>query len=242
MHNSDKKFIFFIVFLVFGIVLAVQFRSTLYDKREKSEAVLNIEKLNAQYEEELKISKILSTMIDEVQTSNENLLIDYIDSIRDVDLKREWELARLMAGLTNVKGPGIIIKLDDAERGKKAESSDLLLVHDQDIKIILNELKKAGAQAISIKGERITAISEQVCAGPTVIINKNRHSVPYIIEAIGDPDALYGALAENEHIQLMIRDNVKVDIKKSKEVMIPKYRNKPENHITGLEVLKDEVK
>lgn len=242
MHSSDKKFIFFVSFLLLGILLAVQFRSTLIQKKEKSETTLNFDKLKGQYEEELYMSTVLNEKVNELLKSNENLIVDYIDDKRDENLKKEWELTRLAAGLTDVKGPGISIKIDDADRRTKGESSDSLLVHDQDIKVMLNELKKAGAQAISINGERITAISEQVCAGPTILINKNRHSVPYIIEAIGDPDTLYSGLAESEHLQLMIRDNIKVNIEKSKEIFIPRFRNKLEIHISGLEVLKDEVK
>ena len=64
------------------------------------------------------------------------------------------------------------------------------IIHDYDIRTILNELKTAGAQAIAINGERVVPMSEQICVGPTIIINDNRYPVPYIIEAIGEPDGL----------------------------------------------------
>ncbi|HHW49688.1 MAG TPA: DUF881 domain-containing protein [Clostridiaceae bacterium] len=240
MQSSDKRFIFFVVFLILGIVLAVQFRSTLYAKRIKSQSELDLEELAAQIEEETKTSNMLKAQIDEVMTYNEILIKEYLADQNDDKLSIEWEKMRLLAGFTDVKGPGVIIKLDDATPGKTDIAASSLLVHDQDIKIILNELKAAGAQAISINGERITAVSEQVCAGPTILINKNRHSVPYEICAIGDPDALYDALANSEHVQFMIRDNIKVEIKKSKEVIVPRFSGKPENYLTGLEVLKDE--
>jgi len=240
MQRSDKKFIFFVVFLILGIVLAVQFRSTLYAKRIKSQSELDLEELIAQIEEETKTSNMLKAQIDEVKTYNDILIKEYLADQNDNKFRAEWERIRLLAGLTDVKGPGIVIKLDDATPGKTEVALNALLVHDQDIKVILNELKSAGAQAISINGERITAVSEQVCAGPTILINKNRHSVPYEICAIGDPDVLYDALVNSEHLQFMIRDNIKVEIKKSKEVIVPRFSGRPEIYLTGLEVLKDE--
>ena len=240
MQSSGKKFIIFIVFLILGVVLALQFRSTLYAKKIKSQSELNLEELRAQIEEETNTSNILKAQIDEIMTYNEILIEEYLADQSNDKLSIEWERNRLLAGLTDVKGPGIVIVLDDAPPGKVDFVSDTLLVHDQDIKIILNELKAAGAQAISINGERVTAVSEQVCVGPTILINKNRHSVPYEISAIGNPDVLYDALVNSEHVQLMIRDNINVEIKKSKEVIVPKFSGKVENYITGLEVLKDE--
>jgi len=240
MQSSGKKFIIFIVFLILGVVLALQFRSTLYAKKIKSQSELNLEELRAQIEEETNTSNILKAQIDEIMTYNEILIEEYLADQSNDKLSIEWERNRLLAGLTDVKGPGIVIVLDDATPGKVDFVSDTLLVHDQDIKVILNELKAAGAQAISINGERITAVSEQVCVGPSILINKDRHSAPYEINAIGDPDVLYNAIVNSEHVQLMIRDNIKVEIKKTKEVIVPKFSGKVENYITGLEVLKDE--
>lgn len=240
MH--EKRFIFFVSFLLLGIILAVQFRSTFAANKTKNEAALNYDKLKAQYEEELNMSNVLNEEVNDLMRSNENLIVDYIVDKRDENLKNEWEMTRLIAGLTDVKGNGVIIKIDDADRDNYQGSSDSLLVHEQDVQSILNELKKAGAQAISINGERITAISEQVCAGPTILVNRNRYSVPYVIEAIGNPDNLYNSLVESEYLHLMIRDKIKVDFKKSNDILIPKFRNRLENHISGLEVLKNEVK
>ena len=74
------------------------------------------------------------------------------------------EQYKFYAGLTTVSGPGIDIGLDDAQ--KKYESMSTFIVHDIYINEIINILRIAGAQAISVNGERIVAMSETLCLGP----------------------------------------------------------------------------
>jgi len=238
MHQKDKKFIFFIVFMFLGIVMAIQFRSTLSANSLKSASAIQIEKLKAWINEETAANGKLKAQIEENMVQKEQYLKALIEEKNDYSLKREWEEVRLKAGFTDVKGPGIELKLDDAD-ARQGEDTQLLIIHDQDIRIILNDLKKAGAQAISINGERISATSEQVCAGPTILINRNRYPVPYIINAIGDPDLLYDTLSKSERIAVMIEDKIRVDLKKSKEVIVPKFSNidRLNSLISGLEVV-----
>lgn len=101
-------------------------------------------------------------------------------------------------------------------------------------------MKKAGAQAISIKGERVVSTSEVVCAGPTILINGNRYAVPYEICAIGDPDLLYDSLMRSERVALMIEDKIRVEIKKSKDIWVPRFSNidNIDKYISGLEAVK----
>jgi uncharacterized protein YlxW (UPF0749 family) len=240
MRDKDKRIVFFTIFLILGIMLAVQFRSTLYQNRQKSASVLNIEYLRDRISEETRIRDELKTRIEENAVKRDEYLKALLENKDNLGLKREWEIIRLKAGLTDVKGPGIILRLDDADARQGVDPS-LLIIHDQDIRIILNELKKAGAQAISINGERIVATSELICAGPTILINKNRYPVPYIINAIGDPDLLYDSLARSERLAVMIEDKIRVEIKKSKEVAVPKFSNLDnlENLISGLVVIKE---
>jgi len=244
MDKMEKKFIFFIIFMVLGILLAVQFRSTLYANRQRSALELNIERLEARINEAKTIEAELKAQLEENTLKKENYLKAFIEDKDDDKLRREWEAVRLIAGLTDVKGPGIVIKLDDAPARLDGVDPSQLIIHEQDIRIILNDLKKAGAQAISINGERIVAISEQVCAGPTILVNRNRYPVPYIINAIGDPDLLYESLSRSERIALMIEDRIRVEIKKSKEVIVPGFSHSDnlDDFISHLEVVNYENK
>ncbi|MCR4435587.1 MAG: DUF881 domain-containing protein [Clostridiales bacterium] len=241
MRLSDRKFIFLVIFFLLGIAFTLQVRSTIDANRQKTATSLNIEKLKAQLSEEEKSRAYLEKLIDENEKKKEAYLKANVENKNDEqlkELKRELDSIKLMGGLTDVKGPGVIISLDDAAIKSTDTQIDYndYLIHDIDVVRILNNLKGAGAQAIAVNGERIIATSEQVCAGPTIRINKSRYAVPYEIKAIGDPDLLYESLNKSEAVALMLEFKIKVEITKSKEIFIPKYNKNLDSLISALEV------
>ena len=239
MMQKNNRYTFMAVFIILGIILGVQFRSTLAANRQKSSLTMRIEQLMVQINEQIELENKLKAEIEENTVQREGYLKNLVGQGNGHNLLDEWEYVKLKTGLSDVTGPGVVIKLDDAVARKGADPR-MLIIHDRDIREILNELKKAGAQAISINGERIVAMSEQVCAGPTILINRNRYPVPYVINAIGDPDLLYDSLIRSERIALMIDDKIQIDIKKSKDVLVPKFSNidKLDKLISGMEAAK----
>lgn len=109
--------------------------------------------------------------------------------------------ADLLAGLTPVQGPGLIVTLRDSKmRIAGAPPSALpvpgapTLIHDTDINQAVNELKAAGAEAIAVNDQRLAGMSPIRSAGPTVYVNNNPQTPPFVIRAIGDARALQAAL------------------------------------------------
>jgi len=239
MRQSGRGYIFLVIFLILGIALAVQFKSTLYAKKQSASSALDADKLMKQLTALQKETDDLRDAIDENLVLREDLIKAYMEQEDNYQLAGDWDRVKLFAGLSDVKGPGISIKLDDAPARQPDTPISWLIIHDQDIKIILNELKKAGAQAIAINGERVEPMSEQVCAGPTILINGNRYSVPYVIDAVGDPDVLYVSVSKCERLGEMIEFKIRVDITKSKEIAIPKFSGTDnlDSLISGLEVV-----
>lgn len=237
--RKGSNFIIFLVYILLGIIIALQYRSTLYTKNENIESLLSAEKLIAQLDQEKKIEEELKLQAEEYNRRKEEYLMSYIQINDDVRLKALWEeLNELkhLSGLTDVQGPGLIIKLEDAPE-KKSDRPDRHIIHDGDIRVLLNELKKAGAQAISINGERIIATSEQVCAGPTIRVNMERYSAPYIISVIGPAEQLYESVINCERVVLMQKQGIQITINKSGKVVIPKYGKDPDRAITMLKVV-----
>lgn len=113
----------------------------------------------------------------------------------------EKELKRLNAtiGTTDVTGPGIEITIADNSKVTSDSISVLdnisnYLIHDTDLLVLVNELKNAGAEAISINDERITNITSITCDGNVVLVNERKISSPFTIKAIGSQEALLGAI------------------------------------------------
>jgi uncharacterized protein YlxW (UPF0749 family) len=139
--------------------------------------------------------------------------------------------ARTLAGMTEVIGPGIEIVLDDSA-GEITDGSDpnMLLVHDEDILTVVSELKAAGAEAIAINGQRLVFNSEIRCGGPTINVNSVRYAPPYIIKAIGNPDALFGYIngPESGYLDLLEYYGLEVQVIQKEEIVIPPYRREPD--------------
>ncbi|MDD5603594.1 MAG: DUF881 domain-containing protein [Eubacteriales bacterium] len=151
------------------------------------------------------------------------------------ELRKELYNVKLAAGFTEAEGPGITVKLDDADY-RKGISPGFLVIHDSDVTAVLNELNNAGAQALSVNSERIIAISGIICTGPTIRINRSRYAVPYVIHAIGEPEKLHYLLDRSRIVSLLRKYGITVEINKEKELRMPSYRYGISSLVTGLEV------
>jgi division initiation protein len=131
---------------------------------------------------------------------------------------------KMQAGYQKVKGKGVIIELMDSEdEVGDGENPNNLLIHDQDILILLNDLKVAGAEALSVNGQRIVAESEVKCSGATITINGTTYGQPFIVKAIGDPKQLEAAVLSPDSygdiLQKLYHIKVKTEIKDSVEIV-----------------------
>ena len=129
-----------------------------------------------------------------------------------------------ITGLTEVTGAGVIVPLTDS---KKDISSSLnpsdLIVHDLDVLSVINELKNAGAEAISINDQRLTPNSGIVCGGNIIDINGEKVGAPFIIKAIGLPEQLAALNRPGGYLAKLKEYSIGVELKKSNKITIPKY-------------------
>lgn len=91
------------------------------------------------------------------------------------------------AGLSAVTGPGLVITLDDSTLDVAPSGGNVndLVIHSQDVQAVVNALWRAGAEAISINGQRLVSTSAVLCVGNTLLLNGTVHSPPYVISAVG---------------------------------------------------------
>ncbi len=104
---------------------------------------------------------------------------------------------RALAGLTPVTGPGLVVTLQDSPKPPKEARPDVIsscLVHDRDVRDVVNELWAAGAKAISVNGQRMVATSSIRCVGPVLLVNTTQIGTPVVIKAVGEPEAMKDGL------------------------------------------------
>ena len=125
-----------------------------------------------------------------------------------------------MLGKTDVRGEGIYITLEEGEEFESKIKADELM-------IIVNYLKDAGAEAIEINGERIVSSTFIVDIGTNssyIKINGKRVSSLYEISAIGDADYLKSSLVgKGGYAQKLTNLGQQISIETARRVTISKY-------------------
>ncbi|WP_107473423.1 DUF881 domain-containing protein [Streptomyces sp. NRRL S-813] len=135
------------------------------------------------------------------------------------------DLVGILAGATEVHGRGVKLVVDDAKEaatgggGNPRETSgfsDTGRVRDRDMQRVVNGLWQSGAEAVSVNGQRLTALSAIRAAGDAILVDNRPLVPPYTVLAVGDgqrlstrfqdsPDGLYlHALQDNYGIRTSI--------------------------------------
>lgn len=153
--------------------------------------------------------------LEKAQVELENMRQDATENDESSkNMEQELKEANILLGNTEVTGNGIVINLED---GKD-------LIHQQDLVMIVNELKNAGAKAIAINNQRMIHTSFISCDGNVILVNGNKIGTPFTIQAIGNQEMLYGALTRNGgYIEMLKGDGVKAEVQKEENLVLPKY-------------------
>jgi uncharacterized protein YlxW (UPF0749 family) len=228
MKSWKKQLAVGIVYVVLGLVLALQFRSVQYDYLEGAasaqkaqELVGKVKKMREEKEQLLNEVNILESKIKSIEEaeSKDNVLVRNISA--------ELNKYKMISGLNSVKGPGVVITIDDPPKDPELPSDISVIMYNYDLLLsLINRLNEAGAEAISINDQRIISRTEITLAGSNVNINSVPTAPPFTIKAIGNADTLESALNVRFGIIDQMKSeryNLQVTVKKQNEVMIPRY-------------------
>jgi uncharacterized protein YlxW (UPF0749 family) len=145
------------------------------------------------------------------------------------DSTRSMTGQKMAAGLVAVQGPGVVAVFDDSTAKSIPENEDPAnyILHEYDLRDMVNSLWIAGAEAVSINGERVVSNTSLYCVGTTILVNTTRLSPPYEIRAVGDPEALSAALRtspqmEKFNLRAQIYD-LPTRVDTSKSVQVPAF-------------------
>ena len=154
--------------------------------------------------------------------------------------QEELKKDNAILGLNDVTGEGIIVTLDD---NKNASVSSVTagddisnyLVHEIDLLKIVNELKNAGAIAISINDQRIIPTTSINCAGNITRVNGEIVGTPFVIKAVGGsfdtlerPGGYIDWLREDYGIDITVKKQSNVTVEKYNGVINFKYAQEAE--------------
>lgn len=221
-----------LVSLVLGVILAVQFRMT--RDVQHNEAIQRTKELADQVEQLKKEHAILQEQLSRMRGQLEDLSTGSLAP----QIKEELNQAVIFAGLSELTGSGVEVTLRDGSISSKlTDNPNLILVHDEDLLKVVNELKAAGAEAIAINGQRLIAVTDISCNGPTIRVNKKALAPPFVITAIGNPETMDSALRMRggvaDYLQFF---GIQVSVKRIEQLTIPAYSGSIKSeYITGAE-------
>ncbi|MGW3630896.1 DUF881 domain-containing protein [Streptomyces sp. NPDC005122] len=159
------------------------------------------------------VAKERQELIDRIQreTSSADKLEGSVDTLRDDVSARQREalkkqgggdqadLVGILSGAVAVHGPGVKLVVNDAKEatqggdGDPRETngfSDTGRVRDRDMQRVVNGLWESGAEAVSINGQRLTALSAIRAAGDAILVDNKPLVPPYTVLAVGDGERL----------------------------------------------------
>jgi len=150
---------------------------------------------------------LISIFIKSFDPDNVYMTLDQIGKIEsEIDIKKE-KINLLDKKLNRYKED--LKKYEDSKRSKQIKD---VIIHDIDILRLLNDLRKSGATAISINGERVLGKTQIKCSGSTITVNDTTYGQPFVIRAIGDIDSLNAAVLSPESYTYSLKEVYGINI------------------------------
>jgi uncharacterized protein YlxW (UPF0749 family) len=136
----------------------------------------------------------------------------------------ELEKDRKLIGLTETKGSGLAIKIDDS---KNVLTSSDSIAHAADLRDLVNFLWGMGAQAIEINNERIVFPTSIDCIVNTVMINLTKTTSPFTVKVIGNGQKIKEQLEIESNLSNLhkrVKDEGLIfEIKEEQDITIAPY-------------------
>ncbi|MEP6693371.1 MAG: DUF881 domain-containing protein [Chloroflexota bacterium] len=174
--------------VLFGLLVSIQWR-TQSDRNELTirynTPLLDAAKTLQNEQAALKLQLAdLRAQLDKIQTSAST------QTGASKELQAAIDRLKLVAGLTERAGDGVIITLDDARGASAAKDVEKSICHNTDLTDIVNQAWRGGAESIAVNDERIVGSSSIYCVGSTIMVNGTLMSPPFAVAVIGPQNEL----------------------------------------------------
>ncbi len=217
-----------IIALLLVASMFIQFRTVDESKEidlegmREDELKTQIASYKSKYEETMEQYELNKNKIDEYTTAMNE------DKETTAILDEELQRAKNLMGLTDVTGEGVILTLTDTEDALYTYTADDLIQ-------LINELKYAGAEAISINDNRIINLTDIATLTNNLIVMNGgnvRLSSPYVIKAIGDKTYLLSTLSvkNSGYIDQMKANGMKIEVEQKNNIEIKAYNGEIETN------------
>ncbi|MDT0166205.1 DUF881 domain-containing protein [Actinotalea sp. AC32] len=157
--------------------------------------------------------------------------------VSDPGLVAELERFELASGAVPVRGDGVVVELDDPEVRDDRQLDPEERVQDLDVQLVVNGLWAAGAEAVAVNDQRLTALSAIRGAGEAILVDLTPLSPPYRVEAVGDPRALQTGFARSSaaaHLSVLASEyGITSTVRAAQDLELPGAGSRVLRHATA---------
>lgn len=232
MKFNEANIFVFIAAVIIGVLISLNIHFGATNTR----VVLNSKQYQDAYKNKNKLAVELSNL-KEMYYKNTSKLNDYKytndeTSTIVTNISQELEMNNALLGYSKVSGEGIKLTImDSSNQFSQTEGNSISskILHNTDMIQVVNELKIAGAEAISINGQRVLTNSAVYCFWAFLDINKKPEASPFIVRAVGNKELLNKYVtSSNSYIKTLINRGISVQIEESSNLEIPNYTKRIE--------------
>lgn len=218
MRSRTAQLSLTLVCIIFGALLMIQFRTQgKIAKAQLAESATDQATIiTSLYEGNVELRREVEKLETQLQESDQLVDEDELSGMV-ADVNRQ----RLQTGLSEVKGPGVIVRVAGPIRTEYVQD-------------LINELRNAGAEAIAVNDQRIVA--QSAITSPTkdqntssVIINGATVESPYVFQAIGSTETLDRAIGRKGGMLSYLQNtypDIEITLSKETSLTLPIYRGK----------------
>lgn len=210
----------FSICFIFGVFISLQARSikddTVFYNQE------TIKEMKTQLKKEEKELEALIEYKDRMNSELSEIALVKEGEAEEI-LQKSYDLSKKISQNDRFYGSGIEVFIRDSNQDiSSSQNPNDFIVHDQDILMIINDLKIAGAEIISINNQVVKNFTEIKCSGATITVNKKTFGQPFVIRAIGDSEVLDAAIKSKEAYSYMISSlyGIQINSEKKDEIVI----------------------
>ncbi|MCC6643394.1 DUF881 domain-containing protein [Candidatus Peregrinibacteria bacterium] len=212
---------FVVAGVLIGVLVAAQFQSSVA--------------ANSYLVDELNAQKELLQSFDDDREALKNRIFDLRKQIEEnrqtLELSAEkvsldkLDTLKTQAGFNKLRGKGVRILL--AEGKAQNAQSDSNLVHAADLRDLVNLLRTASVEGISINEQRIIPGSTINALGSDVLVNRVKTASPFEINVVGDVNLITNRLSDQSAYPDLYRriknKDVNMEMEKLEQVNLPAY-------------------
>jgi uncharacterized protein YlxW (UPF0749 family) len=229
MKNNEASLFLFIATIIIGILISLNINFN----RLPNRVFLTTKQYQDAYKQRNKLRADISDLKEQYFKYSQKL--SNLQFERNIpgsvppEIEEELMKNKMILGQLDIEGEGINITLKDGSNDLFFLDEDdpyILdrIIHNYDITYVINDLKNAGAEAISVNGQRVIDRSEVICDGALLNINGVKIASPFYINAIGNKEVLKKYMLDDQnYLKYMISRSIFVEVNEANTVKIQAY-------------------